>query len=277
MADISVREYIRWLPDEASEPTSTIVLTSPQRRFVDIRVNIDPNNADNHDNINIDTTDLSRLDWAIAGTSESTSTPPDTTGDRHWHSKWHHWIDSRVADTNLATVSDEGDMFPQPPDGTRVLEKGRMPNPSTGIETDYEEMWLSEKIDVNVPRYSQFTPNLPRSVKSSDEETVKRCAVLQLEDTSTKTRGMIVRLGQYCQGILRVGEDVVVERWKWESGASGTGGAWTRQVRIGEIEGAGASTELPVDLMSGFVHSVEVGDAVIDGNGVWKLVEWADL
>lgn len=35
---ISIREFIRWLPQEASEPTSTIVLTSPERRFVDIRV-----------------------------------------------------------------------------------------------------------------------------------------------------------------------------------------------------------------------------------------------
>jgi hypothetical protein len=38
MCDISIREYIRWLPDEASEPTSTIVLTTPQRRFVDVRI-----------------------------------------------------------------------------------------------------------------------------------------------------------------------------------------------------------------------------------------------
>lgn len=38
MGSISVREFIRWLPQEASEPTSTIVVTSPERRFVDIRV-----------------------------------------------------------------------------------------------------------------------------------------------------------------------------------------------------------------------------------------------
>lgn len=38
MCDISVREYIRWLPEAASEPTSTIVLTTPERRFVDVRV-----------------------------------------------------------------------------------------------------------------------------------------------------------------------------------------------------------------------------------------------
>lgn len=38
MAGISFRKFIRWLPEEASEPTSTLVLTSPERRFVDIRV-----------------------------------------------------------------------------------------------------------------------------------------------------------------------------------------------------------------------------------------------
>lgn len=35
---ISVRESIRWLPDEPDEPTITIVLTSPGRLFVDLRL-----------------------------------------------------------------------------------------------------------------------------------------------------------------------------------------------------------------------------------------------
>ena len=38
MASISIRESIRWLPGEASEPTSTLVLTSPGKRFVDLRI-----------------------------------------------------------------------------------------------------------------------------------------------------------------------------------------------------------------------------------------------
>lgn len=38
MGSISLREHIRWLPDEASEPTSTVVVTSPQRRYVDLRI-----------------------------------------------------------------------------------------------------------------------------------------------------------------------------------------------------------------------------------------------
>ena len=38
MGSVSIRRSIRWLPDEASEPTATLVLTSPQRRFVDLRI-----------------------------------------------------------------------------------------------------------------------------------------------------------------------------------------------------------------------------------------------
>lgn len=35
---ISIRDSIRWLPSAATEPTRTVVLTSPENRFVDIRV-----------------------------------------------------------------------------------------------------------------------------------------------------------------------------------------------------------------------------------------------
>jgi hypothetical protein len=38
MGSISVRKWIRWVPEEASEPTSTLVLTSPGRHFVDLRI-----------------------------------------------------------------------------------------------------------------------------------------------------------------------------------------------------------------------------------------------
>lgn len=38
MGSISLRDSIRWLPEPASEPTSTLVITSPKRNFVDIRV-----------------------------------------------------------------------------------------------------------------------------------------------------------------------------------------------------------------------------------------------
>lgn len=36
--DISIREGIRWVPDPFTEPTSTLVLTSPGKHFVDVRI-----------------------------------------------------------------------------------------------------------------------------------------------------------------------------------------------------------------------------------------------
>jgi hypothetical protein len=46
MGTISIRKFIRWLPDEPSEPTSTIVVTSPKlKRFVDLRILLPDNDS----------------------------------------------------------------------------------------------------------------------------------------------------------------------------------------------------------------------------------------
>ncbi|KAK1706339.1 hypothetical protein BDP67DRAFT_476512 [Colletotrichum lupini] len=185
MGSISFREHIRWIPDEASEPTSTIVLTSPQRRFVDLRILKQTPTVDGVQ----DTHGIERLEWGIAGTSSS-STRTDDQGAEVRHSRWEHWIDSRT--TEPENAADEGDMYEQP-DGL-TLEKGRMVNPATGAETDYEELWR-------------------------DVEPV----------TTSGARGMVVWLGRFCQGISRVGEEVAAERWEWKEGEG-----WRRTVRIGD-------------------------------------------
>ncbi|KAK4212635.1 protein HRI1 [Rhypophila decipiens] len=236
---ISVRESIRWLPDEASEPTSTIVLTSPGRLFVDLRIYKSESGIIESDAV----LPLSRLEWAIAGTSvDSSETGGIDPVDQHWRGKWIHWIDSRTED--CTDVADEGDMFPLPPDGARVLEKGRMVNSATGLETDYEEIWGSEEI-------------------SKEVEPKSCCLVLQLDQTGEsgkKRQGRIVRLGQYVQGFVRAGEELVVERWKWE-------GEWERVVKIGE------GIEIPTDFVTGFGHEAQVDDEVRVGQDIWKVVE----
>ncbi|KAI0200713.1 hypothetical protein F4808DRAFT_460534 [Astrocystis sublimbata] len=116
---ISIRNSIRWLPDDASEPTSTIVLTSPGHRFVDIRVLKHAGDTG------------TGLDWAFAGIS-STET---RNGVRH--STWRHLVDSRTRIPE--TVVDEGDIFPQ--DNGQTLETGCMINPVTEKLTDYQEIW----------------------------------------------------------------------------------------------------------------------------------------
>lgn len=240
MGDISIREHIRWLPDPPSEPTLTVVLTSPERRFVDIRVLRDaqPLLDGTHPH--------SALDWAIAGTSSSI--PKITTdGEQFSHSRWTHWIDSRTAD--VANAADEGDNFTQP-DGS-ILEKGRMIYPPTGRETDYEEVWRSEP--------AQTVPS------PFGDASGAVCVVLRLgedDDASQTRRGMVVRLGHYCQAIVRKGDsarDVTAERWAWD-------GEWARKVKIG-------TAGTPTDFAIHFGHEATVGDEVKVGGDVWTVVE----
>lgn len=151
------------------------------------------------------------------------------------HSVWKHWVDSRTADSD--NVQDEGDMVDRP-DGS-ILETGRMVNPATGRETDYEEVWWSEV-------------SYGRGV----------CAVLKTEDEEKGTRGMMVRLGRWVQGVLRVGERVSVERWVLDSQDG-----WVCRAKIGEGDG------LPVGELGDGVGRLRLGGRVeVEGRG-WEVVE----
>lgn len=220
MGTISVRDSIRWVPDDASEPTSTIVLTSPQRRFVDLRIlhSTSDNESDESQTSRsrlpgelkgytitnmTGTLPLSRLDWGIAGTSSSFERD-DGRGGKISCGRWTHWVDSRTKDAENAT--DEGDEFEQP--GGLVLEKGSMVNPATGSVTDYEEVW--------------------RSVKPRGSGNGVRYVVLETQNEPGTMRGRVVRLGQFCQGLLRDGDEITVERW--EEGDEG----WKKTVMMGQ-------------------------------------------
>ncbi|KAK3294193.1 uncharacterized protein B0H64DRAFT_418175 [Chaetomium fimeti] len=257
MCDISIREYIRWLPEEASEPTSTIVLTTPNRRFVDLRIlesgsSVNVGKAVLTDHV---TLPLSRLDWAIAGTSSSSMIPSKgDQGQEIKHSQWAHWIDSRVVDCD--GVVDEGDMFDDPSDPSLTLETGRMLNPATGVETDYEEVWRSDPIQtVPAPDGSDGKVTClalrMESVTGTDEGPEKRVK-----------RGLVVRLGQYCQAFARDGDSITVERLRWDAGQQW----WVTQFRIGD-------QELPTEIATHLAHETTLDDEVRVGGAVWKVVE----
>jgi hypothetical protein len=137
-------------------------------------------------------------------------------------------------------------MYPQP-DGT-VLERGSMINPSTSLVTEYEELWRDEPVS---------PPHLGQEGKPI-------CVVLELgrDGSDEKKRGMVVRVGQYCQALVRDGERVLVERMGWD----GETGMWVRMVRIGE-------GEVPVEWAAYFGGEATVGDEVKVGGDVWTVVE----
>lgn len=257
---ISLRESIRWLPDQASEPTSTIVLTSPENRFVDIRIYKPQHERElveakegniptlTHCPVTValmalDVLPSSRLEWAFAGTSSSELRHPEE-GKAVVHSKWRHWVDCRNPDAD--GVVDEGDMYPQT-DG-RTLEKGSMVNPATGKLTEYEELW------------KDLDPTVIKKEPKEDAPKVS-CVVLQLQDDEHEARGVVVRLGQYCQGVLRVGKHFSLERWEWKCEKEG----WKRLVRIGDLwVPCGVATE---------DERLALDGEVKHGEYVWKVIE----
>ncbi|KAJ3850627.1 hypothetical protein EV368DRAFT_44889 [Lentinula lateritia] len=117
-ATVSFRKSIRWIPNQASEPSDTVVLTGGKTGvFLDVRFLKDSN----------------EVDWAFAGYR--------STGEEL--AKFTHLIDSRTEDPSQ--VADYGSNTVLS-DGT-VLEKGEMMNPETGKLTAYEEVWQDESSD----------------------------------------------------------------------------------------------------------------------------------
>ncbi|KAF3762065.1 hypothetical protein M406DRAFT_357325 [Cryphonectria parasitica EP155] len=243
MGTISVRDHIKWGTDDPSEPTSTLVLTSPSRWFVDIRVlkTALPVPTDARHVVLSDLTD-NQLDWAFGGTS-STSQLTRENGTHVSHSTFRHWVDSRT--TSPEEVVDEGDMFEQPSGLT--LETGHMVNPATGYDTEYEELWRDEQ--------PQPVPGLAK------------CIVLRAHDDANETRGLFVCLGQYAQGVIRRGHIFTAERWIWNSSDS----KWERQLRWGTH-----STPTLRDLVCSLGKTYEKNDRVETSSGTWTVIEKVD-
>lgn len=178
-------------------------------------------------------------EWAFAGlSSNEIITRPDGTS--VMHCKWHHLIDSLHPDADK--VKDEGDMIPL--GNGKSLETGKMVNPLNPAagEQSYEEGWR----DV--------------SLLSQRNDGKLEMAVLQLMEDEAGARGMVVRVGQFVQGILRVRDDYALERWAWTKKAG-----WKREFRDGSLW---LPTGVAMDL-----GTIELGDDLEFRDFPWKVVE----
>ncbi|KAE9377407.1 hypothetical protein N431DRAFT_463182 [Stipitochalara longipes BDJ] len=214
---ISLRKYIKWGDNPPAEPTSTLVLTSPQRHFIDVRINLlKPDNESipfENDPLSLSTpiVETSRLEWAFAGTSFST---PASKG-KPAHTVWRHWVDSKTSAAD--SVIDEGDMFPQA--NGEVLECGTMIHPATNKIEAYEECWVELPLSVDWC-----------SEGNAEWEGLRRGLVVRIDDEKG-LKGLIVRIGGWMQAVLRRGEDVQIARWKY----AGDDVGWERVVHIGNV------------------------------------------
>ncbi|KAK1780207.1 hypothetical protein QBC45DRAFT_450347 [Copromyces sp. CBS 386.78] len=294
-------------------PLHPLALQLLQRgRFVDMRIFKEDPSSPNHSSIfgpqpqsqssseaeetKRRTLPLSRLDWAIAGTSTHTPTRPTigyygqklilpdgrtVNGTVADLKKGRHPVSYPTGEEAAMTkgvrtwsdeaAADEGDMYRIPEDERLTLEKGVMVNPETGKEEEYEEVWGPDD-------------------EEKEEGLDAKCVVWELDDEAGCKKGRVVRVGRWTQGILRSGNELLCERWKWV-GAGGEDKAmrWTLEARVSGLVGGEEGRKLDEkdetlafpealvgDMISGGESGKnwEVGDTVKGNNGdVWTLVE----
>ena len=301
-----------------SEPTSTIVLTSQSNYFVDIRILKSVSIPSALEAPSKSPLPVSRLDWAFGGIASSTTharrqsasaasnssgkkeklkelssieatsetapnhkrnkSGPTTTNSNYRQTTWSHWVDSRHAKASpIASIApptpdlsstqqgdwvDSGTIHPTEKDN-ESLEKGRMINPETLLMTEYEELWK----------------DLP--IQKLAHEPGLLSFVLKAENTALGTRGLIARVGSWCQGVIRSGTDLSVERWRFGGiAAGGSAGLvdepgvndgisnqkWERLAKIGEMS-------LPCQVCWEKGWELQVGEEVVSGGLKWEVVE----
>lgn len=183
------------------------------------------------------------LEWGFAGTSHSKAGYDQSKKVEYSHSIWEHWIDSKTDEPPI----DEGDLWLQP--NGDVLECGTQLHPVTGVKYSYEELWGDIEI------------------KTVKDEEKRVSLVLKVDDRDRNARGLVVRVGQYCQGILQVRNQFTLERWEWMDLAAGAKpqGQWRRKFRIGE-------SSLPCDQATN-IESFCNGSTIQSGGLDWRVME----
>jgi len=121
-----------------------------------------------------------------------------------------------------------------------------MVNPDTGRMTDYEELW------------TDLEPS------STDKDNKRWSVVLLLDDEASGAKGMIIRVGEFVQGIIKVAGQVSVDRWACWEGKGGTM-AWGRKVKLGDYF---------VPCSFGFIpEKLVLGGQVVHGEFRWVVSE----
>ena len=204
-----------------------------------------------------DISESASLDWAFAGTSQTNPIVNETNeSPNRYHSVWHHWIDSNGDDAS----PDEGDMTPLE-DGT-LLEEGVNLDANGSVISRYEELW----------------EELP--IEPASDSTEVPCVVVQAEDEARNLRGMAIKIGRWCQGMLKSDTAISIERWELkptddEPGLSRSDGAensdynslqWTRTIKLG-------NQSLPCDVLCQDPKYFDSEQPITVDGVRWKVLE----
>ncbi|KIV89632.1 hypothetical protein PV10_07018 [Exophiala mesophila] len=265
---ISVRKGIAWGYSPPYEDTSTLVLTSHKGDFVDIRFPVTPEPGR--------PLTSNPSFWAFSGQSHTTfdEEAHGVTMPYSAHAVFNHVIDSKGPG-----ISDEGDMFLLP--NGDCIEVGMMQNPSTGKEQLYKEYWTgppAESGNDDGPRVRRSPCVVAKTVASTPEVGVVR-----------NGRGAVIRIGDYCQGILQR-DDVngqlltLVERWSNAPDGSNaavrhaestvnevSGARWIKDWRSNTVADMQHDSAIPSIWICGDGH--KVGDEIVVDGVTWRVVE----
>lgn len=174
------------------------------------------------------------------------------------HGVWTHDIDSRDE-----AIRDEGDLFLL--GNGDCVETGLMKNPRTERMAMYKEYWTS-------PGVVEITP----------------CVVARTSE-SEGWHGVVIRVGNYCQGIMarhNQGKSeekqvkVLVERWQRTRIDRGRSveeeqeekREWLKDGRSNTSDEGGDSEKVPC--MWACREDRRIGDEVVVAGVQWKVVEW---
>lgn len=214
---ISERISFRWLPDPPSEPTTTLVLTSPKGHFVDVRIikpstEISSPQPPTVPNLDVEAASSGssasphhKLQWAFAGlATHSTTATGQSKGE------WLHVVDSK----HPAGFQDSG-VFEDLPNGDS-LERGVMFDDEQGEEREYEEVWRDWEAD-------------PRAFRVWELHRLDGEGDTKQEEGGV--RGYLISMGLYAAGIVKkagTGE-LGITRWSKKDGI------WVREYALGEL------------------------------------------
>ncbi|KAI1618619.1 hypothetical protein EDD37DRAFT_274523 [Exophiala viscosa] len=259
---ISIRDGIAWQYSSPYEDTSTLVLTSPESVFVDLRFPNRPN------------TELPLSSgpsfWAFSGTSETSFGPDDAEVTMPYlaHAVWKHEIDSKGPG-----ISDEGDMFLLP--NGNCIEVGMMMNPDTRKVMMYKEYWTTPSTE-------------PGSggiwLRGSGGLRRTPCVVARTQGADESKSGVIIRVGDFCQSIARHEEKgVLVERWQrlpisWEPPREDIDGGdgvteWSKDWRSNTAKDDHTEDLMPCMWICR--GNRRLGDEIVVHGIKWKVVEAA--
>ncbi len=139
-----------------------------------------------------------------------------------------------------------------------------MVNPATGLETDYEELWRSPQILATTADFGT------RRRRETGEEERAASLLRDARRFSSGERGVVVLLGQYCQGFMREGDGAHGRAVGVGARGLGTGGRCSRLARGLSLP----ARALLSMLMNSVMRRIQI---LVLGLAYWTVVELAEL